>query len=774
MPLIDPLPAPLAATLGTEPIVAAVPTDLDAAGRFAEEWLVLTADRLRVFTPCDHAYDPRLEIPVKDISAATVDGLVGGGAFVAVVAGGAQEIVRFSNAQQRPFGRIVKYLNDVRSYEQQVEKAARGERDDQGKAIEAPAEAPRLEADKDDHKRCPTCKLLLPEGSSVCPSCMSKTKAVRRMLGYLTPHKRQVIAIWALMVVGLVLSLVPPYLTKPLTDQVLNPVGVPAPIDERVTLLGWLVATLLAVQFFGQALGVYRGRMAVTLGQQLSHELRSDVFRHLQHLSLKYFDKRQGGALIARVTRDTQALEAVLVESIQLFFSNIFLFVGIGLVLMWMNWKLTLLVFIPAPVVLLLSKFSWDRMMNVWRRAWHYHSRLTATVSDSLAGVRVVRAFAKEDREVARFDRNSQELYAADVAAEQMWVTFFPVLFFIMSIGNLIVWYVGGYRVLQDSAIGAQVLPDRRTFTLGMFFTFLGYLTQFYGPLQFMSRVADFLSRSLAAAERVFEVLDTESDVRDAAAPVALPRIDGRVEFRDVTFGYEAHKPVLTDVSFAVTAGEMIGLVGQSGAGKSTTINLICRFYEVQQGVVAIDGIDIRHIAQRDLRSQIGVVLQEPFLFSGSIYENIAFARPGASREDIMAAAKAANAHDFIVQKPDGYDTQVGERGQTLSGGERQRISIARAILHDPRILILDEATASVDTETEKQIQDAIARLITGRTTFAIAHRLSTLRNATRLIVLKEGKVVEIVTHEELIAKKGEFQRLVQMQQEMNRIIEVA
>jgi ATP-binding cassette subfamily B protein len=289
-----------------------------------------------------------------------------------------------------------------------------------------------------------------------------------------------------------------------------------------------------------------------------------------------------------------------------------------------------------------------------------------------------------------------------------------------------------------------------------------------------MSRVADFLSRSLASAERVFEVLDTESEVQDSEHPVPMPRLDGRVEFRNVTFGYDQNKPVLKDVSFDVRPGEMIGLVGQSGAGKSTTINLICRFYEVQEGVIAIDGVDIKQIAQHDLRSQIGVVLQEPFLFAGSIYENIAFAKPDASREDVMAAAKAANAHDFIVGKPDGYDTQVGERGQTLSGGERQRISIARAILHDPRILILDEATASVDTDTEKQIQDAISRLIAGRTTFAIAHRLSTLRNATRLVVLKEGKVVEIGTHEELVEKKGEFHRLVQMQQDMNRIIEVA
>jgi ATP-binding cassette subfamily B protein len=353
-------------------------------------------------------------------------------------------------------------------------------------------------------------------------------------------------------------------------------------------------------------------------------------------------------------------------------------------------------------------------------------------------------------------------------------VTFFPVLYFIMSIGNLIVWYVGGYQVIQDSAIGAALLPDRRAFTLGQFFTFIGYLAQFYGPLQFMSRIADFLSRSLASAERVFEVLDTESEVQDAREPVALPRIEGRVEFRRVTFGYEPHKPVLKDVSFSVAPGEMIGLVGQSGAGKSTTINLICRFYEVDEGAVLIDGVNIREIAQKDLRSQIGVVLQEPFLFSGSIYENIAFARPSASRDDIMAAAKAANAHDFIVQKPDGYDTQVGERGQTLSGGERQRVSIARAILHNPRILILDEATASVDTDTEKQIQDAIGRLIQGRTTFAIAHRLSTLRNATRLVVLKDGKVAEIGTHAELTEKKGEFHRLVEMQQQMNTIIEVA
>jgi len=754
MPLVEEAPKDLDAELNRfnkrEDLVALIATDICFDGRLGEEWLALSPERLAVFSKNGSEFRKRLDLPLAEIKSASVDGLVGGGALVVTLAGRSVEVLRYTNARQKPFGRVAKYLGDT----------ARRNKDLREKGT-SDLDLPRIAPDKEDQVRCPRCKLLLPEDSKVCPACMSKGKAVRRMLTYFKGHWNHVALMTGLLFVGLLLQLVGPYLTKPMTDIVLNPVGTPLPQEERLALLGQLVLIGLGTQITGVFLGIWRGRIAAAVGAKLSHELRNAVFRHLQTLSLNFFDKRQTGALQARVLRDTQALETLLRVGVQECISNLLLFVFIGAVLLYTNWKLTLLIFLPAPIVWMLSKIFWARIKNVWRRVWHLQGQLSALVSDSLSGVRVVRAFAKEDREIARFAGCSASLYQAELEAEQFWAAFFPILFLIMGIGPQMVWYIGGRDVVGE------------VFTLGELFLFIGYLAMFYGPLQWMSRVTDHLGRALASAERVFEILDTAPDIRDAKEVVALPRIEGKVEFKDVVFGYEPHKPVLKEVTFDVQPGEMIGLVGQSGAGKSTTINLICRFYEAQTGQILIDGIDIRKLSQKVLRAQIGVVLQEPFLFSGTLYENIAFAKPEATREEVMAAAKAANAHDFVIQKPDGYDTQVGERGQSLSGGERQRISIARALLHNPRILILDEATASVDTDTEKQIQEALTRLIKGRTTFAIAHRLSTLRNANRLMVLKDGKVVESGTHEELLKQKGEFYRLVNMQQEMSKIFEL-
>jgi len=437
---------------------------------------------------------------------------------------------------------------------------------------------------------------------------------------------------------------------------------------------------------------------------------------------------------------------------------NILQLVGIGVALFAMNWKLALLVLIPAPLITLVGMGFWRFVRTLMHRVWQRWERLNAILNESLSGLRVVRAFAQEQREISRFTQRSSELIGSVITVERTWAMLFATISLFTAMGTLLVWYVGGRQVLGE------------TMTLGTLMAFLFYLGMFYAPLQSLSWLINWASRSLTAAERLFEILDNppETDEPDA---IPMPRIEGKVEFRNVVFGYEKHRPVLKGISFVVEPGEMVGLVGHSGAGKTTTINLLCRFYDVDEGEILIDGIDIRKIRRSDLRRQIGLVPQDTFLFSGTIAENIAFAKPDATKEEIIRAAKIANAHDFIVtQKPDGYDTQVGERGQALSSGERQRIAIARALLPDPRIIILDEATSQVDVETERQIQEAVERLVKGRTTFAIAHRLATLRSANKLIVLKEGQIAEIGTHDELMQKQGEFYRLVQTYQEVVKL----
>jgi ATP-binding cassette subfamily B protein len=422
-----------------------------------------------------------------------------------------------------------------------------------------------------------------------------------------------------------------------------------------------------------------------------------------------------------------------------------------------MNWVLALCILAPFPLVMMVSMIVWKPISNMFHRVSQKMARVHMQLGESLMGIRVVKVFAREDHEYERFMKRNNELRDAATQADQSWHTAYGAMTLFTSLGVVTTWTVGGAMLYQG-----QLQLDE-------FWRINAYVLMIYGPLQWFAQVNNWFTRAMAGAERIFEILDMTPET--AVTKGVNRKIEGRVEFQDVRFGYEKSNPVLRHVSFDVAPGEMIGLVGHSGAGKSTIINLLTRFYEVDSGAILVDGVEIRDYDLQDFRAQIGIVLQEPFLFHGTIAENIRYGKPDATFEEVMAAAQAANAHDFVLAKPEGYDTVVGERGARLSGGEKQRISIARAILHDPRILIFDEATSSVDVETEREIQEAIQNLVSGRTTFAIAHRLSTLRNANRLFVMDRGKIVEEGTHEELIAQRGAFAKLVETQSKVNEVI---
>jgi ATP-binding cassette subfamily B protein len=461
---------------------------------------------------------------------------------------------------------------------------------------------------------------------------------------------------------------------------------------------------------------------------------------------------------MSRVLYDVDHFQGFVVQVAQGFLLNLMLVIGIGTVLFVMNWKLAFLVLLPIPFVIAGTTFFWKHIYPRYYRFWDSQSKMAQMLSGLLQGIRLVKSFAQERREKDRFRKSAEYMQDSRRSVEMSVATFNPIMGFIFGLGGLIIWYVGGNLVLREQL------------SLGTLVAFIGYLAMFYAPISALSMFSNWATGFLTAGQRVFEVLDITSAVPEDPDPVPVETAKGGIEFKNVTFGYDPYNPVLKDVSLTVDPGQFIGIVGKSGSGKTTLVNLICRFYDVQQGQVLLDGIDVRNIEKEDLHRQVALVLQEPFLFRASIEENIAYGKPGAAPLQVIDSARAANAHVFVSRLPAGYNTRLGERGSGLSGGERQRVSIARALLCDPRILILDEATSSVDTESEMEIQKALGVLGKSRTTIAIAHRLSTLKGADKIYVIDDGRIVESGTHEQLMDLDGVYHKLVKIQTQLTRL----
>lgn len=709
-----------------EKILYSVPVDLSFEGLRTNGYFVIGSEKWALVKNGELIDS----LPISEASDYKVVPLVGNAILEATYEGNKRLIVRISMQHVARFAYIAQILNYL-------------------------AEGSKIRIyNTEEEMICPKCGNRLLHGTTACRNCLNKSDVLKRLVSISKAHWKQLALGLFILFITSAVALTGPYFQKLLVNSSLQP---PAGQSASMPLFFLAIGGLLFGLVASELLNVAKGRIMASASSEIAADLRKLVYEKIHNLSLGFLTSQRAGDLMNRITADTGRIRNLIQEVFTTAIYQLIMLVSVTILMLNTDWRLALIVLLPAPLVAYLQIFIWRYVLRrLFHKQWKVNDDANSYLHDVLSGIRVVKMFGTEKREITKFRDYNSKFAAASIRSEKVYSVLTPISTYLLQIGTYFVLLVGCNMILDGGL------------NLGELVQFTGYAGMVFGPLAWLMNMPRWITDAVISIDRVFSVIDKQPDIFDVETPVEHS-IHGHIELNDITFGYNSYEPVLKNISLDIKPGEMIGLVGHSGAGKSTLINLVPRFYDVNEGQILIDGIDIRDYKMEDLRSQIGMVLQETSLFSGSILANIRYAKPEATIEEVIQAAKIANAHDFIIQFPDGYDTLLEENGNNLSGGERQRIAIARAVLHNPRILILDEATASLDINTETAIQEALQRIMKNRTTIAIALRLSTLKNADRLVVLNKGKIAEIGTHTELMKKQGIYHNLIMAQRNMSK-----
>ncbi len=714
-------------TFFEKPPLFCVVGDLNLNGIYADSMLCFTETGLYSFDKCNE--NTVVSLDYADIEEAFVKRLYGNAVFKVKLKNGKKQILlRFSYAAAEVADAGAVFVNALND----------------GNPLEDELETVRSVY----HKQrcfCSKCGRKLPNPDAECINCSSKGKIVGKFAKYIIPEKRDLLVCMVLSVLATALSLVPPYITKIMVDDVIP--------NKNSQMLLNVLAVLLGVYILQYVMNSFRSYRLRLTGDRITLNLKKDIYEKAQYLPLSFYDKISTGSVINRVNSDASVIQMFIMKITQEAVVQAFTLVGLVVIMFSMSWQLALFSLIPVPVVVVVSRFFGKMIGPKYMRLWRRSASISTVLTNSVPGIRVIKAFTNEKKTIDEFARHCDDWYNEDKKVAVPAAVFPSLITFLVTCGSIVIWFLGGNMVIGGEG----------DISLGLLVSFVSYASMFYTPVNFFANMNDTYQNTLASAEKILDIIDAEPE-RDFGKGNDSKRINGKIEFKNVNFAFDRSKKVLSNINLTIEPGDIVGIVGTTGSGKSTLINLLMRYYDDYDGEILIDGENIKNIDMKHYRNSIGYVQQEPLMFRDTIFNNIAFGSGQVHVEQVINAAEIANAHGFISKLPDAYDTMLGERGVGLSGGERQRVSIARAVMKNPSILIFDEATAAVDSETEHLIQGAIERLISGRTTLMIAHRLSTLRKANKIVVVDKGEIIECGTPEELLRQKGKYYKLVEIQ----------